>query len=314
MKVVFLIDPLQSLHVEKDTSVELMREASSRGYRIFAVDVSTLEWDGSKVTAIFDEIKLQAPESTSWYKTVSTSQGGFAGFQAAIMRKDPPFDAEYLYATHLLDHVHKVTPVINLPEALRNYNEKLGLLYFPQFAPETIVTSSRETINQFIDTYGDVILKPLDSMGGFGIFRVTKHDHNRFALIDTSTDFGKKHVMAQKYLPEIEDGDKRIILIDGEPIPYVLARMPAKGETRANLAAGGRGVARALQEEERRIAESVGRVLKDKGLFLVGLDMIGNHLTEINVTSPTCFVEIRKQTGFSAAKQFWDKFEERFKC
>ena len=310
MKIAFLTDPLSTLNPEKDSSIELMREAASRGYRVFVADASTLAWDGQRVTGVFDEITLESADVSPWYRVLTRIVSGFEMFTAVLMRKDPPFDSEFLYTTHLLDHVGKIVPVINAPQALRDYNEKLALLSFSCFAPKTIVTSCAQDIHAFIDDVKDTVVKPLDSMGGRGIFRVRRQDPNRYAIVEAVTQYGTKRAMVQRFLPEITDGDKRIMLIDGEPLPFALARMAMPGETRANLAAGGTGIARPLQEKERIIAQAVGDVLKKRGLFLVGLDMIGTHLTEINVTSPTCFVEIRKQTGFSIAAAFWDRFDK----
>jgi glutathione synthase len=228
------------------------------------------------------------------------------------MRKDPPFDSEYLYATHLLSAaVRAGARVFNAPEALRNHNEKLAITEFDQFIAPTLVTSEPERILEFQQVQGQIVVKPLDGMGGSGVFRLGPGEPNTNVILETATQYGTRTVMAQRYLPQIAEGDKRILLIEGRPVPYALARVPKPGESRGNLAAGGTGRAQPLSERDRQIAEALGPVLADRGLFLVGLDVIGDCLTEINVTSPTCFVEICEQTGFDVAGRFVDALEQR---
>jgi glutathione synthase len=226
------------------------------------------------------------------------------------MRKDPPFDAEYVASTWLLELAkHEGAKVFNDPRAIRDHNEKLAIAQFAEFAAPTLVTRLGAQIQEFIDANGDVVLKPLDGMGGESVFRVTDNDPNRNVIIETLTEHGAKTIMAQRYIPEIRDGDKRILLIAGKPVPFCLARLPKPGESRANLAAGGTGVARPLSTRDRQIAEALAPELARRGLLLVGLDVIGDYLTEINVTSPTCFQEIRQQSGFNVAGAFLDAVE-----
>ena len=303
--IAYIIDPIESLNEKKDSTIELMREAARRGYQNKVADMASLTFRDGRLMANW--MIVEVSDDKNWYQIIDRCFDGFDGIDAVLMRKDPPFDAEYLYATQLLDLLPESIQVINRPSALRDHNEKLALLEFLEFAPETLVTSDRQQIHQMIDRLGDVIVKPLDSMGGQGIFRVGQHDPNRQIIVDMATESGHRHIMVQTYLPDIINGDKRILLINGEPIDYSLARIPAKGETRANLAAGGTGIARALTDQERNTAVAIGKKLIDRGLFLVGLDMIGLYVTEINVTSPTCFVEIRQQTGFNVADCFWDR-------
>ena len=301
----YLIDPIDSLNEKKDSTIEIMRKAAKLGYHARVADAGTLMFDGQKVIA--EWMTVSVSDEKNWYQVTEKEYDDFDGIDAVLMRKDPPFDSEYLYSTLLLSLLPKSVKVLNNPGALRDHNEKLALLEFLEYAPETMVTSDAQKIHRMIDRLGDVIIKPLDAMGGQGIFRITANDPNRQALVDLSTQSGKRRIMVQAYLPEIKEGDKRILVINGLPIDYSLARMPTKGETRANLAAGGTGVAKPLTQTEREIATAIGQKLIQRGLFLVGLDMIGNHVTEINVTSPTCFVEIRQQTGFDAAQCFWDR-------
>jgi len=229
-----------------------------------------------------------------------------------LMRKDPPFDAEYLYATHLLGDAARVgARVFNAPDALRDHIEKLAITEFTQFIPPTLVSADPKEILDFHDAYGEIVVKPLDGMGGSGVFRITPGDPNTNVILETSTQYGTRTVMVQRFLPEILEGDKRILLIAGRPVPYALARIPKPGESRGNLAAGGIGRAQALSARDRQIAEALGPVLDQRGLLLVGLDVIGNYLTEINVTSPTCFVEIHQQSGYDVARSFVDALEQR---
>jgi glutathione synthase len=294
MKLLFILDPLISLKTYKDTSLAIMREAAARGHKLYVCQQHD-------IMLRFDCIKFAVKGFTfnqdGTYQTDTQSEVLSQLFDAIIMRKDPPFDNEYLYSTHLLEMAaHQGTRVINNPASVRNWNEKLSIARFPEFAPEFLVTSDADLIRGFLCHYQDIIIKPLDGMGGSGIFRLTESDPNIGVILETATKFGTQTIMAQRYLPAILQGDKRIIVINGEPIPYALARIPKAGETRGNLAAGGIGVAQPLTKRDLEIATTVGKMLKEKGLFLVGLDVIGEHLTEINVTSPTGMVEIAAQT------------------
>jgi glutathione synthase len=293
MKLLFILDPLASLKAYKDTSLLMMREAASRGHSLFVSMQHDLflRGDVARINAkrfIFTEQDFATEVSIEYTPT---------DFNAIIMRKDPPFDNEYLYSTYLLEiAAQQGANIYNNPIAIRGWNEKLSVTRFPQFAPEFLVTAQNDLIKDFLNTHQDIVVKPLDGMGGSSIFRITLSDPNINVILETITHFGARTIMAQRYLPAILQGDKRIIVIDGEPLPYALARIPKAGETRGNLAAGGTGVAQLLSNRDIEIAKTVGKVLKQEGLFLVGLDVIGDYLTEINVTSPTGMVEILHQT------------------
>ncbi len=293
MKIVFILDPLDHLKSEKDTSLAIMREAASRGHELFVSMQHELflRGDIARITAKKFAFTAQS------YSLEGINEYAPAEFDAAIMRKDPPFDNEYLYSTYLLEIAeNQGARIYNKPGAIRGWNEKLSVTRFPQFAPEFLVTANNNLIREFLATHQDIVVKPLDGMGGHSIFRLGLSDPNISVILETITQFGSRTIMAQRYLPAILQGDKRIIVIDGVPLPYALARIPMAGETRGNLAAGGTGIAQLLSERDMEIATTVGKMLKEEGLFLVGLDVIGDHLTEINVTSPTGMVEIAKQT------------------
>ena len=299
MKILFILDPLSSLKTYKDTSIAIMREANSRGHELYVSMQHDLflRDDVAKINA--KKFSFTSKNSTDYSFTVEDPvEYTPAAFDAVIMRKDPPFDNEYLYSTYLLEiAVNQGAHVFNNPVAIRGWNEKLSVTRFPQFAPEFLVTANNDLIREFLNTHEDIVVKPLDGMGGSSIFRLGLKDPNISVILETITNFGSRTIMAQRYLPAILQGDKRIIVIDGVPVPYALARIPKAGETRGNLAAGGTGVAQLLSVRDLEIATTVGKVLKEEGLFLVGLDVIGEHLTEINVTSPTGMVEIAKQTS-----------------
>lgn len=309
MKLVFILDPLPSLKIYKDTSLAIMREASQRGHRLFVSMQHDLFLRGSQA-----RIRTQSFEFTSdGYELGIPDENVPSDFDAIIMRKDPPFDNEYLYSTYLLEiAASQGAKVFNDPAAIRGWNEKLSVARFPQFAPEFLVSANNTLIREFLHTHQDIVVKPLDGMGGSSIFRLTLTDPNISVILETITQHGTRTIMAQRYLPEIVHGDKRIIVIDGEPLPYALARIPLAGETRGNLAAGGTGVAQPLSGRDYTIASTVGKVLKEQGLFLVGLDVIGEHLTEINVTSPTGMVEIAAQTSCNPASVMLDALELHF--
>ena len=300
MKLLFILDPLASLKSYKDTSLAIMREAAARGHTLYVCEQHDvfLRNDIVKINAA----EFSFSEGASWYQLSKSQETLPKDFDAVLMRKDPPFDNEYLYSTYLLElAANQGARVLNNPSAVRSWNEKLSVAKFPQFAPEFLVTSNNDLIREFLATHKDIVVKPLDGMGGSGIFRIHDADHNIGVILETATQFGRQTIMAQRYLPAILQGDKRIIVINGEPLPYSLARIPKAGETRGNLAAGGTGVAQALTARDLEIANTVGKTLKQEGLFLVGLDVIGEHLTEINVTSPTGMVEIAAQTQNSVA-------------
>ncbi|MDI1308759.1 MAG: glutathione synthase [Methylotenera sp.] len=306
MKLNFILDPLENLKSYKDTSLAIMREAGLRGHELFVSMQHELFLRGA--TAKISAKKLIFTEQS--YTLEESIEFAPADFDGIIMRKDPPFDNEYLYSTYLLEiAANQGAKVYNNPSAIRSWNEKLSVTRFPQFAPEFLVTANNDLIRAFLNTHQDIVVKPLDGMGGSSIFRLNLTDPNISVILETITDFGKRTIMAQRYLPAILQGDKRIIVIDGVPLPYSLARIPKAGETRGNLAAGGTGVAQLLSERDLEIATTVGKVLKAEGLFLVGLDVIGEHLTEINVTSPTGMVEIAKQSICKPAQIFMDRLE-----
>ena len=312
MKILFVADPLESFKTYKDSTYTMMREAQRRGHRVLACEPRDLRWvRGSPVMARAREIALTGREE-DWFGVVATHEAlALRDTQAVLMRKDPPFDSEYFYATHLLGQAEREgARVFNRPAALRDHPEKLAILEFPQFIAPTLVTRSEADIRAFHAEHRDVILKPLDGMGGMGIFRVGADGLNLGVICETLNRGGACTVMVQKYLPEIAQGDKRVLVMGGRPVPYALARIPQGGEVRGNLAAGGRGVAMPLTPREREIAEALGPVLVARGLLLVGLDVIGPSLTEINVTSPTCFREIMDQTGFDVAAMFIEALQE----
>jgi glutathione synthase len=298
MNLLFVADPLESFKTYKDTTFAMMREAQRRGHAISACGPQEIRWlQGEGVSAQVQDIHLTG-QTDPWFEVRSTRRVALQAFDAVVMRKDPPFDSEYFYATHLLGQAEREgARVFNSPAALRDHPEKLAILEFPQFTAPTLVTRSEADIRAFHAAHGEVILKPLDGMGGMGIFKVGADGLNLGAIIETLNRDGAQTVMVQKYLPQIREGDKRVLLIGGQPVPYALARIPQGGEVRGNLAAGGKGVAMPLTAREREIAEHLGPILAARGLLLVGLDVIGGHLTEINVTSPTCFQEISDQTG-----------------
>ncbi len=310
MNILFIVDPLASFNTKKDTSFAMMREAQKRGHKVSACEVPHIQWQrGECVKAEVQDLHLTG-DANHWFDVIATRQAWLKDFDAVLMRKDPPFDSEFFYATHMLSQAEREgAKVFNKPEALRNHPEKLAIMEFPQFIGPTLVTRSANAIKAFHAEHKDIILKPLDGMGGMGIFRVGADGMNLGSIIETLNLDGAQSVMVQKFLPAISQGDKRVLIIGGKPVPYCLARIPQGGEVRGNLAAGGKGVAQALNDNDRAIAESVGAVLAPRGLLLIGLDVIGTNVTEINVTSPTCFQEIFDQTGCDVAAIFIDALE-----
>jgi len=306
MEFAFILDPLPSLKAYKDTSVAMMRALHARGHSVFAMEQRDVFWDGKQTLAAVRPLQVAADDH-DWFRVGDATVRPLKSFAAVVMRKDPPFDMEYVYSTYLLETAEaEGALVFNRPRALRDYNEKLAIAKFAEFIVPTLVTRDATLLAEFIDEHEDIILKPLDGMGGTSIFRVREDDANRNVIVETVGHHGARTVMAQRFIPEIVDGDKRIVLIAGQPVPHVLARIPKAGETRGNLAAGGRGVARPLTPRDRLIAETVGAKLWADGMLVVGLDVIGDYLTEVNVTSPTGFVEITQQTGFDVAGRFAD--------
>jgi len=314
MKLLSVADPLESFKIYKDSTFAMMREAARRGHTLWATQPVDLSWQrGGRVQARALPITLTGVEGHAtepWYTTTGPETVTLAEFDAVLMRKDPPFDSEYFYATHLLSHAERDGAIVlNSPAALREHPEKLAILEFPQFIAPTLVTRSAADVRAFHKEHRDIILKPLDGMGGAGIFRVRDDGMNLGSIVETLNLGGAQTIMVQKFVPEIADGDKRVLVIDGQAVPHTLARIPQGGEVRGNLAAGGLGVAREITPREREIAGVIGPKLARRGLLLVGLDVIGDTLTEINVTSPTCFQEITDQTGFDVAKMFVDALE-----
>lgn len=309
MKIAFLADPLASFKTYKDSTFAMMREAARRGHAVYAFEQKDMALEEGIVTALVKHIELTGDEH-DWYKVVSTEEVRLSTLDAIIERKDPPFDMEYVYGTYLLELAEKQGAcVFNKPSAIRDNNEKLAIAQFSEFTSPTLVTSNEARLRAFHAKHQDVIFKPLDGMGGTGIFRVKADGLNLGAIIETLTENGAQTIMAQRFIADIVKGDKRILVIGGKPVPFSLARIPQAGEVRGNLAAGGTGVAQPLTVRDLEIAEKLGPILAARGLMLVGLDVIGDYLTEVNVTSPTCFQEIMQQTGFDVAAMFIDAVE-----
>ncbi len=311
MHILFVADPLEQFKTYKDTTFAMMREAARRGHRLAACEPGQLHWQrGGRVSAQVRQIAFTGQEGV-WFAVEQERQAALADFDAVLMRKDPPFDSEYFYATHLLEQAEREgAQVFNRPRALRDHPEKLAIMEFPQLIGPTLVTRQGEDIRRFHAEHGDIILKPLDGMGGTGIFRVGPDGMNLGSIIETLNGHGQRSVMVQKFLPQIAEGDKRVLVIGGQPVPYCLARIPQGGEVRGNLAAGGLGVARPLSARDREIGETLGPILQQRGLLLAGVDVIGDCVTEINVTSPTCFQEIQQQTGCDVPAIFIDALEK----
>jgi glutathione synthase len=306
MDYAFIVDPLPELKAYKDSSVAMMRALAARGHRIYALEQSAMFWDGRGTQARVVPLTLK-PDEHDWYVAGAPEERALRDFAAVVMRKDPPFDMEYVYSTYLLEAAEREgARVFNRPRAIRDHSEKFAISEFADFIAPTLVTRDAERIGAFIDEQSDAIVKPLDGMGGTSVFRVRADDPNRNVIIETVSREGARTVMVQRFIPEIAEGDKRVLLIAGAPVPYALARIPKPGETRGNLAAGGRGVARPLTARDHEIAAALGPKLWAEGLLVVGLDVIGDFLTEVNVTSPTCFVEITQQTGFDVGAMFAD--------
>ncbi|MCS6785578.1 MAG: glutathione synthase [Thiobacillaceae bacterium] len=317
MRLLVVADPLASFKLYKDSTYAIMREAQARGHALWACEPKDLRWRAGRVEAHACALELlpltveqEHTPGIPWWRVLACESLDLTGFGAVLMRKDPPFDQDYLYATYLLELAERTgARVYNRPRALRDWNEKLAIGRFPQFTVPTLVSARADDIRAFLAEQGDIVLKPLNAMGGTEVFRLRPGEANIGVTIEVLTRHGRTPVMAQRFIPEIAQGDKRVLMIDGEPVPYMLARIPAPGETRGNLAAGGRGEARALGAREREIALALGPVLKAEGIFLAGLDVIGDWLTEVNVTSPTCFREITAQTGCNVAALFMDALE-----
>lgn len=305
MRLAFIVDPLESLKAYKDSSVAMMRAAQVAGHAVWAIQQPAIHWSALHGVCAEAQHLEMLDDDAEWFAEIDRHVVPLRDFAAVVMRKDPPFDMEYITSTWLLERAEKEgARVVNRPQALRDHSEKLAILEFPQFCVPALVTREPGLINGFIDIQRDTILKPLDGMGGSQIFRVRHDDPNRNVIIETLTHEGARTIMAQHFIPEISEGDKRILIVGGEVVPYCLARIPKAGETRGNLAVGGRGEARELTARDREIGEALAPVMAARGLLFVGIDVIGDWLTEINVTSPTCMVEICDLTGFDAAAMF----------
>lgn len=306
IKLAVVMDPIAQIHYKKDTSLALLHAAQTRGVELWYMEQSDLYIKEGRAMARMAPISV-AFDPQSWFVLGQYQERPLAELDIILMRKDPPFDNEFLYSTHILERAEKEGVLVaNKPQSLRDCNEKLFATEFPELMTPTLVTRRAELLKAFHKEHGEVIFKPLDGMGGASIFRLKADDPNVNVIIETLTQFGRQQIMAQRYIPEIKEGDKRILMINGEPVPYCLARIPMAGESRGNLAAGGTGRTQALSETDWAIAKKVGPYLKEKGLYFVGLDVIGNHLTEINVTSPTCVREISHDSGLDVAGQLID--------
>ena len=304
MDFLFIADPLESFKIQKDSTLAMMRVAQEAGHRLWFCQSRNLLWKDNLVVADCQSLVVK-PSSTSWFELGEIESRALNSFSAVMMRTDPPFDIEYLNSTWLLSAaVRQGAKVFNNPSAVRDHSEKISITEFPELIPPTLITRELSAVEAFHQTHRDIVVKPLDGMGGMGVFRVGPDGLNLASIVETLGENGARTLMIQRFLPEIMDGDKRVLLIGGEVVPFALARIPQGKEIRGNLAAGGKGVAMPLSANEKRIAEKLAPILNQRGLFLVGLDLIGGYLTEINVTSPTCFVEITEQSGFDVPK-FW---------
>ncbi|MDT4330671.1 glutathione synthase [Methylomonas sp. MED-D] len=306
IKLGMVMDPIDQINIKKDTSFAMLLEAQARGWELHYLELADLYLSNGHAYARSRLLRVER-NPNGWFEFTGEQRIELADLDAIIMRKDPPFNQEYIYATYMLEQAERQgVYVVNKPQSLRDANEKMYTAWFPQCCTDTLVARERQRIREFLAEHREIILKPLDGMGGASIFYVREGDPNLSVILETMTDHGSRFIMAQKYLPEVRDGDKRILMVNGEPVPYCLARIPASGESRGNLAAGGRGEGRELSARDRWIAEQVGPVLREKGLIFVGLDVIGDYLTEVNVTSPTCVQELDKQFGINISAQLMD--------
>ena len=310
MDILFIADPLESFKIKKDSTLAIMRAAQEAGHRLWFCQSRNILWRNELVVADCQALAIK-PSSSSWFELGNLESLSLKSFSAVLMRTDPPFDIEYLNTTWLLSAaVRQGAKVFNDPAAVRDHSEKLSITEFPELIPPTLVTRELSAVEAFHQTHQDIVIKPLDGMGGMGVFRVGADGLNLASIVETLGENGARTLMVQRFLPEIAQGDKRVLLIGGEVVPFALARIPQGNEIRGNLAAGGKGVAMPLSEAERAIAERLAPILNQRGLFLVGLDLIGGYLTEINVTSPTCFVEITDQSDFNVPQFFISTLEK----
>jgi len=325
--VLFLMDPLDSLSLKKDSTIAMINAAQNRGFRVSYARQEDLMLVGDHVEGQICDLRLTdafresldpeaaaafAASGAPWYETDEPSQQRLDHIDVVMMRKDPPFNMEFIYTTYLLERLERQgSLIVNKPSSLRDCNEKLFATEFPQCCPDLLVSRRMDKLREFHSEHRDVIFKRLDGMGGQSIFRAQPNDPNLSVILETLTDSGKEQIMAQTYLPEIVDGDKRILLIDGEPVPYALARVPLAGESRGNLAAGGQGIGRELTDRDRWITQQIGGELKRRGLLFVGIDVIGDYLTEINVTCPTCIRELDTQFSIDIAGMLFESIESK---
>jgi glutathione synthase len=310
IKLGMVMDSIAHINIKKDTSFAMLLEAQARGFELHYMELNDLFLRNGLAYSRTRTLTVQR-DAKQWYQFTSEQDIPLSELDVILMRKDPPFNQEYIYATYLLERAEDMgVYVVNKPQSLRDANEKLFTAWFPQCCAETLVTREPKRIRDFLAEEGEIILKPLDGMGGTSIFHLRQDDPNLSVILETMTEYNSRYVMAQKYLPQIKDGDKRILMVNGEPVAYCLARIPAQGETRGNLAAGGRAEGRPLTERDRWIANEVGATLREKGLIFVGLDVIGDTLTEINVTSPTCVVELDTQFGLNICGLLMDHIEQ----
>lgn len=314
IKLGIVMDPINQINIKKDTSFAMLQEAQKRGYQLYYMEMNDLFLTAGEAYATTRTINVHQ-DKNHWFDFGDEQTIPLSDLDVILMRKDPPFDTEFIYATYILERAENAgVLIVNKPQSLRDCNEKLYTAWFAEFTPETMVTRQTKLLKDFYQEHHDIILKPLDGMGGASIFRIKQNDPNVSVIIETLTHHNTQYCMAQTYLPAITEGDKRVLVVDGKPVPYCLARIPQKGETRGNLAAGGRGEVRALSESDWHIANTLGPKLKEKGLLFVGLDIIGDKLTEINVTSPTCVREIESEiTDLSITSMLMDAIEQRIK-
>lgn len=310
IKLGMVMDSIDHINIKKDTSFAMLLEAQARGWELHYMELNDLFLRNGRAFARTRTLTVQR-DANQWYRFIAEQDIPLDQLDVIMMRKDPPFDQEYIYATYLLERAESMgVYVVNKPQSLRDANEKLFTAWFPQCCAETLVAREPARIRSFLHEQGEIILKPLDGMGGTSIFHLRQDDPNLSVILETMTQYNSRYVMAQKYIPEIKDGDKRILMINGEAVPYALARIPAQGESRGNLAAGGRAEGRKLTEQDLWIANQVGPTLREKGLIFVGLDVIGDKLTEINVTSPTCAQELDQQFGLNITGLLMDHIEQ----
>lgn len=314
IKLGMVMDPISQINIKKDTSFAMLLEAQARGWELHYIELDDLFLSNGQAYARTRSLEVQR-DANQWHRFTGEQQIALSELDTIIMRKDPPFNQEYIYATYILEQAEREgVYVVNKPQSLRDANEKMFTAWFPQCCTDTFVARNPQKIRDFLQQHKEIILKPLDGMGGASIFLVRENDPNLSVILETMTEHGQRFIMAQKYLPAIKDGDKRILMVNGEPVPYCLARIPSSGESRGNLAAGGRGEGRPLSDRDRWIAEQVGPTLKAKGLVFVGIDVIGDYLTEVNVTSPTCVQELDKQFGLNISAQLMDHIEAHLKA